>query len=235
MLLKQISELFHTIDFSLLIIFYSFSKFFANLSRFILLRPLILISKLFSLLSSMINHRKDGSISNLDLIDLALRNMHTKKTRTYVTVGGMTIGIATIVFLVSVGYGLQQLVISRVASLEEMKQTEVTTQTGSKLKINDKTINEFKDITGVESVYPLIAVVAKLNYNKSVTDIAAYGVTTNYLTHSAIKISKGELFDNNDISSFDSVQNEQKTVIAKMGQEVSKVKYSIENGELLMG
>ena len=50
----------------------------------------------------------------------------------------MAIGIGAIVFLVSIGYGLQQLVVSRVASLDELKQTDVSSQLGSKIKIDDK-------------------------------------------------------------------------------------------------
>ncbi len=72
-----------------------------------------------------------GSISRLDLIELSLRNMQAKKTRTMVTIGGMAIGIGAIVFLVSIGYGLQQLVIYRVARLDEMKQVHVYPHAGS--------------------------------------------------------------------------------------------------------
>lgn len=140
------------------------------------------------------------SISRLDLIGLSLRNMHAKKTRTIITVGGMAIGIGAIVFLVSIGYGLQNLVTSRVASLEEMRQADVYPQTGAAVKITDKTLADFKQITNVEMALPLIAVVGRVNYQNSVSDMAVFGVTADYLKESAIKPVEGKLFDDNALS-----------------------------------
>jgi ABC-type lipoprotein release transport system permease subunit len=149
---------------------------------------------------SKLNIENAGSITRIILIDLAMRNMQAKKTRTAITVGGMAIGIGSIVFLVSIGYGLQNLVISRVASLTEMKQADITPQTGGKVLINDKTLSDFKSIPAVTMVLPLISVVGEVNYQNSVTDMAVYGVTADYLKQSAVKPAQGKIFENNDIS-----------------------------------
>ncbi len=140
------------------------------------------------------------TISRIDLIELSLRNMESKKTRTIVTIGGMAIGIGAIVFLVSVGYGLQQLVISRVARLDEMKQADVYPQTGGTVKLTDKSLSDFKDIENVELALPLISVVGRVNYQDSLSDMAVYGVTADYLKQSAIKPVQGKIFDSNDIA-----------------------------------
>jgi len=92
--------------------------------------------------------------------------MAAKKTRTMVTIGGMAIGISFIVFLVSVGYGLQQLVISRVARLDELKQAEVVPGLSADLSLTDETLAKFKQITNVTDVLPLIAVVGRVSYQK---------------------------------------------------------------------
>ena len=159
------------------------------------------LSSFYSNSVKMLDLNRTGTISRVDLIELSIRNMRSKKTRTFVTVGGMMIGIGAIVFLVSVGYGLQQLVITRVARLEEMKQADVSPQAGGKIKINDKTLSDFKDISAVEMALPLIAVVGRVNYQNSVSDMAAYGVTTDYLKQSAIKPVEGKIFDSNELVS----------------------------------
>lgn len=141
-----------------------------------------------------------NSPPRLDLIDLAVRNMKAKKTRTIVTIGGMMIGIGAIVFLVSIGYGLQQLVVTRVARLEEMRQADIAPQAGGKVKIDDKTLENFRDITAVEISLPLIAVVGRINYQNSVSDMAVYGVTTDYLKQSAIKPVQGKIFESNELT-----------------------------------
>jgi hypothetical protein len=144
--------------------------------------------------------KKTDQISRTDLIQLSMKNMLVKKTRTLVTIGGVSIGIGAIVFLVSIGYGLQNVVISRVARLDELKQAEITPQAGSKVKIDDKIIADIKEFTNVSDVLPVIAAVGRVNYKNSVTDMAVYGVTTGYLEKSAIKPVKGKIFLSNDLS-----------------------------------
>jgi len=173
-------------------------KYFPQILKMKLQSPL---SRFYAKTTRVLDARRPGSIGRVDLIELSIRNMKAKKTRTIVTIGGMMIGIGAIVFLVSIGYGLQQLVITRVARLEEMRQADVTPQAGGKVKITDKTLADFKDITAVEMSLPLIAVVGRVNYQNSVSDMAAYGVTTDYLKQSAIKPVKGRIFDSNELVS----------------------------------
>jgi len=202
--------------------------------------PQIFKTKLQSPLSSfytkstkLLDMKRTGSILRVDLIELSIRNMESKKTRTIVTIGGMMIGIGAIVFLVSIGYGLQQLVVTRVARLEEMKQADVTPQAGGKIKINDKTLADFKDISSVEMVLPLIAVVGRVNYQNSVSDMAAYGVTTEYLKQSAIKPVEGKIFDSNELVSEIPETSGQvagastEKQVAALGDEIQPVDYTI--------
>lgn len=144
-------------------------------------------------------HRSEKTINRLNLIELAIRNMAYKKTRSIITIGGMSVGIAAIVFLVSIGFGLQQLVVQRVARLDELRQADVSILTGSKLDINDKTINDIKNIPNVKDVQPLVTVVGRVSFNDSISDVAVYGVTSEYLKSSAIKPVKGRIFKNNDL------------------------------------
>jgi putative ABC transport system permease protein len=157
------------------------------------------ISDLKQFSRKLVAGRPDG-IDQVDLIEFSLKNMRMRKTRTFVTIGGMTIGIAIIVFLVSVGYGLQNLVVARVAKLDQMRQAEVSLHSGSKMKITDQTISSLKSISGVSDVMPVVSVVGKVNYNNSVSDMVAYGVTADYLKNSDIRITQGEIFESNELS-----------------------------------
>jgi ABC-type lipoprotein release transport system permease subunit len=147
-----------------------------------------------------LNSVSDTTINRVNLIELALKNMRAKMARTIITIGGMSVGIAAIVFLVSVGYGLQELVTSRVARLEEMRQAEVSTQPGSNVKITDDTLKKFREMPEVEYALPVIALVGKVNYKNSVTDMAVYGVTKEYLKQSAVRPLKGTIFDSDELT-----------------------------------
>lgn len=143
---------------------------------------------------------EERTINRVNLIELALRNMVFKKSRAVITVGGMSIGIGAIVFLVSVGYGMQQLVINRVARLDELLQADVSPQPGSRERINDASIAKLKDVEEVKEILPLIASVARVTLNNSVSDVPVYGVTTTYLKSSAIQPTQGEIFQSDDLS-----------------------------------
>jgi ABC-type antimicrobial peptide transport system permease subunit len=159
----------------------------------------ILFSRFSSRLFRFFHTASGESIDKINLIEIAIRNMKGKKTRTAVTIGGMAIGIGSIVFLVSIGYGLQRLVISQVAKLEEMQQADVSLQPGGKIKISDDTINDFAQIPNVRSVAPLIGVVGRVNYQNSISDMAVYGVTGEYLKQSAIRPVQRKFFESNDL------------------------------------
>lgn len=143
---------------------------------------------------------KNESISKQALINLSLKSMRVKKIRTAIAIGGVSIGIGAIVFLVSIGFGVQRLVISRVARLDELKQADVVTQAGSQIRINDKTLSDIKGFTNVEDVHPVIAAVGRVNYQNSISDMAVYGVTSGYLEKSAIQPIQGKIFESNEIS-----------------------------------
>lgn len=195
-----------TLTLAVFLVIFVFVKVFSSLLCWLpLLRTTIrkietgIIIQLKKLSRKVVRGRID-SIDQIDLIELSLGNMRMRKTRTFVTIGGMTVGIAIIVLLVSLGYGLQELVISRVAKLEQMRQADVSLQAGSKLKIDDQAQATLAGLSNVSSVLPVISVVGKVSFNNSVSDMVAYGVTSNYLRDSDIKLTKGGLYNNNQLA-----------------------------------
>jgi ABC-type antimicrobial peptide transport system permease subunit len=178
-----------------------------------------------------------NTISRLELIELAFENLKIKKTRTFITIGGMAIGIAAIVFLVSIGYGVQNLVITRIAKLNEMMQANISSQPGSKIEINDETLANIKNISEVEEIFPVISVVGKVNFNDSISDMAVYGVTSDYLKQIDVYPSQGSFFESNDlqISVSDEKQFSQKNNKAiVLGESIDKnFNFNIEKEEWL--
>ena len=177
-----------------------------------------------------------NSISRISLIKLSIKNMKAKKTRTWITIGGMTIGIGAIVLLVSIGYGLEKVVITRVANLEEMKQSDVSPQPGGITKITDKTLTDFAGISEVQMALPLISAAGKVNYQNSVSDVAVYGVTSDYLNQSAIKPVEGKIFESNetsvDLSNLAEIDKAPvNDAVGKIGDKIQDVNFSINPGK----
>jgi ABC-type lipoprotein export system ATPase subunit/ABC-type antimicrobial peptide transport system permease subunit len=128
--------------------------------------------------------RKQGivaSINSWELGEISLSYLMEKKSRTIITVLGIGVGIGFITFLLSIGYGLEGLVIDEIAEIEEMRQVTVNPVVGSKVVLDEENYEIISNIDGVKDVHPLINVATTVYYKDSQTDIVAYGVNSNYL------------------------------------------------------
>ncbi|HPJ17294.1 MAG TPA: ABC transporter permease [Candidatus Woesebacteria bacterium] len=163
--------------------------------------PVDPITNWFSKLMLKIDGKRDGDVARVYLIELALRNLKAKRTRAIVTIGGVAVGVSAIVFLVSLGYGLERLVISRVARLDELKMIDIGVGVATQVKMDDEMINKIKEIKGVSEVIPVVSTVSKINFNNSITDLMALGVDERYLKALGVKIVAGEEFKNKNSTS----------------------------------
>lgn len=220
-------ELFSTVKFVLLLFLYFTNlglTWLASLKIFpkkLKEKMSLFLTKLYNKSVPVLDPTRNGQISRLSLVDLSIRNLLAKRNRTNITIGGMAIGIGAIVFLVSIGYGLQSLVVSRVASLQELTQADVSTQLGSKIQINDKALADFKRVENVTSVNPLISVVGTVNYQNSVSDMAVYGVQSDYLKSASLQLLAGHYFENNSLAMVLPQETKQEEQTAVLGASTS--------------
>ncbi len=199
-----LNSIWHSVSFIILLILYLTIFLFESLLNTKIFKSIVkkdaseIFHPAYEFLRKFLDSNNGETISRLELIRLSLHNMNAKKARTLITIGGISVSIGAIVFLVSIGYGLQELVITRVASLNEMRQADVSVQPGGLLNIDDRTISQISDLPHVEQALPLISVVGRVNYKSSVSDMAVYGVTHDYLKQSALQPTSGKLFESND-------------------------------------
>jgi len=204
-----------SVSFTFLLLFYLIAAIASFLCRIIFFSKELRMAaqekiwKFFEKTADLFEKKGGDSVKRSQLIDLSIRNMKARKARTIITIGGMMVGIGAIVFLVSIGYGMQDLVISRVAKLDEMKQATVMIQSGSRFPLNDETLANFKELTDVEIALPIISVVGKVNLNDSISDMAVYGVTSEYLKRTDIKTTSGGIFSNDELTHLVPVQDKQ--------------------------
>lgn len=198
------NSIWYTISFICLLFIYLIASSVKSIGSFLPKKIRTKVEPFFKRIYLVIlkfNHGKDDkrTISKINIIEIAVRNMSFKKSRSIITVGGMAVGICATVFLVSLGYGVQELIISRVARLDEIKQINVSPQANSSLKIDDKVLARLSGIDKIEKVLPVIAVAGKVDYQNSSTDMVVYGVTTDYLEQSAIKPTTGKIFESYEL------------------------------------
>ena len=170
-------------------------KFLGKL--FVLLKFELAIKGLTKLMYK-IDVNKDNGVARSYLIELSFRNMKAKKNRAFVTIGGVAVGVGAIVFLVSIGYGLEELVISKVAKLDELKMIDVSLGKSLSVKLDDEVIEKIKSIKDVTEVVPVVSMVSKIKFNNSVFDVMSFAVDERYIKIMDPNFVAGEKFIDKD-------------------------------------
>jgi ABC-type antimicrobial peptide transport system permease subunit len=88
------------------------------------------------------------------VLKIALKNLWAHKLRTTLTVLGVMIGISSIIFLVSLGYGLEQLVTNQVASFDAFTVIDVPSASISTVKIDQKILDRIASLPHVTKTAP---------------------------------------------------------------------------------
>lgn len=91
-----------------------------------------------------------------ELLSLSFRTFHTKPQRAFLTIMGMSVGIATVLLLVSLGYGLQYILIGKLITTEDSLITmEVSYPTESNSVIDNSLLDKFKTYEDVVEISPV--------------------------------------------------------------------------------
>ena len=166
----------------------SLSLFFLSLVR------KININRAAQLRRSM-TKSNNGDMSLLDLTELSFKNVFFKRFRTLITILGVSLGVGFVVLLVSIGYGLEDLVIEEVTKAQNLNQIDVFPKVGSQLKLNDELIKKVSAISGVSKIYRIKNFPGRIDYKGSTVDVVVYGVESGYLENSPVKKVSGEFLN----------------------------------------
>ncbi|WP_186424628.1 MacB family efflux pump subunit [Pannonibacter sp. I15F10I1] len=155
---------------------------------------------------------------------MALLSMKAHKLRTFLTMLGIIIGIASVVSVVALGTGTREKVLANIASLGtstleifpgkdfgDARSGKVTT-----LVISDA--KELARQPYLRAVTPTVSTSATLRYGSKEASALANGVSTAYFDAKGTKIASGQFFDARSEHSLDAVavidENTRKTLFA---------------------
>lgn len=130
-------------------------------------------------------------MKRLDIIRLSAQTFRQRRLRTLLTVSGVIIGIGAIVFLVSLGYGLQALTTSELAAADALRLLNVSPGGSKIIELNAEMITQFEAIEKVQSVSPRQSFSARLKYSDSSSDGVLNGVKPEYQKIEGIEITNG--------------------------------------------
>ncbi|OGI32176.1 MAG: hypothetical protein A2271_04195 [Candidatus Moranbacteria bacterium RIFOXYA12_FULL_35_19] len=113
------------------------------------------------------------------------------------TVLGISIGIGTIFFLVSLGYGLQKLILENIATQDSLLALDVT-QKNEAVNLNQESINAIKEIKEITDVFPLISQEAQISGNNLTSSAKINIVHPRFLSLEGISVSRGKIFKDDE-------------------------------------
>ncbi|MBP7822297.1 MAG: FtsX-like permease family protein [Candidatus Moranbacteria bacterium] len=113
---------------------------------------------------------------------IGYRNMFSNRMRSMLTVGGVAIGIGIITLLISLGFGVQGMVIREVTKNNPSNIVDVTNKSLENFALLDRAaIGKIQNIPGVEQVETRTSVGGKFFNGESQTDVVINAVSRNYL------------------------------------------------------
>jgi ABC-type antimicrobial peptide transport system permease subunit len=132
----------------------------------------------------------------IDVLRIAMSTFTNNRMRTFLTIFGVSIGVATIVFLVSLGYGLQQITIGDIQSIKALTTYSVTTGNSGILALNQDTLKHLKTIEHVASVNGLLSMSGQITIDGHKTDVLLNDASAEYVDLESPKLSSGSAYQN---------------------------------------
>lgn len=134
-------------------------------------------------------------LSSKDLFKLSFRVFRTKLLRTILTISGMSVGIGAVLFLVSLGYGLQFILIGRLVTTEDSLVTlEAMYPTETGINITEQDLKAIKEMPETQEISPLAEFPGEIKVGSTTGFVLINVVSNNYFRLSGQKPEKGKTF-----------------------------------------
>ncbi len=129
----------------------------------------------------------------IDLFKLSTRMFKARTSRTLLTILGMSIGIGAILFLVSLGYGLQKTLLERITTSDSLLTLDVTEAKSGVIMLDGERIGKLKQMSGVTEVSPAFQLTAQGHLEDLSADLVSFVSTPSYLKLGGFKATQGVL------------------------------------------
>lgn len=121
-----------------------------------------------------------------------------RTSRTFLTILGMSVGIGAILFLVSLGYGLQNTLLEKITTSDSLLTLDVSSQRGEEAKLDANTIQEIKKIENVDIISPSFQLESQGKMNDLTADLPITVVDSNYLKLGGTKLTEGRIINDDE-------------------------------------
>ncbi len=165
-------------------------------------------------------------MSIIDTVRIALKSLRRNKTRTFLTMLGIIIGVAAVITMLAIGQGAKKIVDDQIKSMgtnvltitSNFTPTSTVRQeagTGTSLKIED--VEAIRDeVKGVLYASPLVRSGGQIKYGSQNWRSGLYGVDVDYLFIRDFQLESGNFLNSNEVRSGSKVVVLGKTVVQNL-------------------
>jgi len=146
-------------------------------------------------------------MNNIDLIYMGIKNLWRRKLRTFLTVLGVVIGAASIIVMLSIGFGLSQAFEDQISQWGSLTTINVYPKwsdpsmpsTGNtQVYLNDEAVASFKSISHVVAVNPIVEAYGTVIDGKYITSVPIRGIDPSIMEDFGFEVTEGRLLDESD-------------------------------------
>lgn len=130
----------------------------------------------------------------LDILKLSMRMFKARTMRTLLTILGMSVGIAAIIFLVSLGYGLQRTLLQKITTSDALVTLDVTLGESEDVALDNSVVETLKTVPDVIDVIPVLELSGQGKFGDITLDVNTVSSSATLLKSEGVKISYGRLF-----------------------------------------
>lgn len=129
-----------------------------------------------------------------DILRLSTRMFRTNRSRTILTILGISVGIGTILFLVSLGYGLQRVILGQITTSDSLLSLDVSTSDANSLKLNNEAIDKIKSLPAVDKISPLVSTSVRMSVDDISSELIANFSNSDYFLLEGTTLKKGKFY-----------------------------------------
>ena len=166
------------------------------------------------------------------IVKHAVRNLARKKFRTFLTVIGIAIGIASVVIITTVSEIGKQAITSELDSLGVGSLSVTALATQSQVQLYPGDLDTIRQVDNVESAVPVMYEYTFTNLRGSLTDTMVWGIDSGADQIISIEILHGRLINSGDVLASSNVCLIDETLAASLYNRTNVVGKSI---EILLG
>ena len=122
-----------------------------------------------------------------------------RTSRTLLTVMGMGVGIRAILFLVSLGYGLQKTLLEKITTSDSLLTLDIVESKSVAVSLDKAAVEEIQKMDGVAEVSKSFVLSSQGQMNNLSADLISVGIDPTFLRLGGIKVEKGETLNDEKI------------------------------------